>query len=180
MRDQHLTAIDNKIARIRTYKTIGIMIAVTLLIVSLILIFSTLNTVLMMQTDTLNKLNDFSMEVDEVRESIDTMQENRYTGQIESLGTFEITHYCSCEKCCGKSDGICKNGEEAIPDYTIATDPNIIPTGTIVMIDEKEYKAMDTGEAIKGNKVDIYVDNHQEAVSRGKFKREVRVIAKCD
>jgi hypothetical protein len=65
MSDIHIQAIDRKIQRIRTYKTIGIMIAVTLLIVSLILIFSTLNTLLMMQTDTLNKLNDVSMELDE-------------------------------------------------------------------------------------------------------------------
>lgn len=83
MRDIHIQAIDRKIQRIRTYRLIGQIIAVTLLIVSLILIFSTLNTLLMMSTDTLNKLNDVSMELDEL--SIDPAEENRSTGQIEAL-----------------------------------------------------------------------------------------------
>ena len=56
---------------------------------------------------------------------------------------------------------------------TIAVDPEVIPYGTKVLIDGHTYIAEDTGGAIKGNKIDIFVDSHQEAVNRGRIKREV-------
>ena len=39
---------------------------------------------------------------------------------------------------------------------TIAVDPSIIPYGSTVLIDGKEYLAQDCGGAIKGNKIDIF------------------------
>lgn len=42
---------------------------------------------------------------------------------------------------------------------TIAVDPTIIPYGSIVLINGNEYVAQDCGGAIKGNKIDIFVDN---------------------
>lgn len=87
---------------------------------------------------------------------------------------FTITHYCGCSVCCGKwSSGSedtaygCK-GDKLTPYYSIATDPNVIPYGTIVH-DQRgnEYKAVDTGSAIKGNKIDLFVGDHQEALNLG-------------
>jgi 3D (Asp-Asp-Asp) domain-containing protein len=160
--------------RTRTFDIIAVMLIFTAIIVSLILIFSTLNTLLMMSTDTLNKLNDVSMELDEL--SIDTMQENRSTGQIEALGTFTVTHYCSCPKCCGEwSDGITATGTHAAEGRTIAVDPSVIPLGTEVEIDGVgTFIAEDVGGAIKGNKIDIFCESHETAIQRGKFEREVR------
>ena len=79
MRDAHLKSIDEKIRRIRFYKLIGKMLLWTAVIVLLISIFGNLNQIMMMSTDTLNKQNDLSMEVDELRQSIDGMQENGST-----------------------------------------------------------------------------------------------------
>ena len=91
-----------------------------------------------------------------------------------SLGEFEITHYCTCPKCCGKwSDGITASGTVATENRTIATDPNVIPTGTEVLIDGQVFIAEDTGSAITGNRIDIFVASHDEAVNRGRITRIV-------
>lgn len=90
-----------------------------------------------------------------------------------SLGMFTITHYCPCEICCGKTDGITKTGTIATENRTIAVDPTIIPLGTEVEIDGQRYVAEDTGGAINNNKIDIFVATHEEAITRGKIEREV-------
>ena len=46
-----------------------------------------------------------------------------------------LTAYCSCEKCCGKSDGITASGTIATPGRTVAVDTTNIPYGTTVEID---------------------------------------------
>ena len=47
---------------------------------------------------------------------------------------------------------------------TIAVDPKVIPYGTKVYIPEfgKTFIANDTGGAIKGNKIDIFMNNRKE------------------
>lgn len=44
---------------------------------------------------------------------------------------------------------------------TIAVDPNVIPYGTKVLIDGNVYVAEDCGSAVKGNIVDIYVEDEK-------------------
>ena len=94
-------------------------------------------------------------------------------GANTRYGVFEITHYCKCTRCCGKNDGITATGTQATAGRTIAVDPKVIPLGTEVIIDGQSYIAEDTGGAIKGNKIDIYVDSHSEAIQRGRITREV-------
>ena len=89
------------------------------------------------------------------------------TRQVELLGTFKLTAYCACEKCCGKSDGITATGTKATANRTIAVDKTIIPYGTIVIINGNEYVAEDTGGAVKGNIIDIFFDDHEEALNFG-------------
>ena len=89
------------------------------------------------------------------------------TSQVKLLGTFKLTAYCACEKCCGKSDGITATGTKATANRTIAVDKTIIPYGTIVIINGNEYVAEDTGGAIKGNIIDIFFDDHKEALNFG-------------
>lgn len=90
-----------------------------------------------------------------------------------SLGMFETTAYCPCVSCCGKSDGITATGTKATAGRTIAVDPNIIPYGTEVIICGNTYIAEDCGGAIKGNRIDIYFDSHQEAIMYGRQTVEV-------
>ena len=93
------------------------------------------------------------------------------------LGKFKITVYCACRKCCGKyadNRPVDKNGNPIvygahgrvlIPQYSIATDPKVIPSGKEVVIDGRVYRADDTGGAVKGNVIDIYCGtDHAEAL----------------
>jgi len=95
-------------------------------------------------------------------------QDPRKTGQI-----FEATAYCSCVKCCGKSDGITKSGVK-VHQGTLAVDPRVIPFGTKVYIEGMGwYIAEDTGN-FSGRRIDIYMESHEEALEFG--RRKVKVI----
>lgn len=89
-------------------------------------------------------------------------------------GTFEITAYCACTKCCGPTGtGTTATGTKVTPNRTIAVDPRVIPLGSKVKIEGRGdvvYVAEDTGGAIKGNKLDIYFETHQEALNFGRQK----------
>lgn len=103
---------------------------------------------------------------------------------------FEITAYCPCEKCCGiwaKNREKDENGNDivytasgaiATPKQTIAVDPDVIPYGSEVIINGNTYIAQDCGSEIKGNRIDIYCSNHEEAAEFGKQYLEVFVIEK--
>lgn len=101
--------------------------------------------------------------------------------ELLELGTFKITHYCPCSKCCGKwADGITATGTKATQGRTIAVDPDVIPYGTEVMVvyedgSEAVYIAEDCGGAIQGNRIDIYMDSHEAALIGGIKSAEVFV-----
>lgn len=92
------------------------------------------------------------------------------------LGKFEITAYCHCAKCCGKSDGITASGTKTTADRTIAVDPRIIPLGSKILIDGKIYVAEDVGGGIKGNHIDIYFPSHQAALNFGRQYKDVNLV----
>jgi len=94
--------------------------------------------------------------------------EERKTVQI-----FEATAYCSCVKCCGKSDGITASGVKVHPG-TLAVDPKVIPFGTKVYIEGMGwFIAEDTGN-FSGKRIDIYMETHEEALQFG--RRKVKVV----
>ena len=94
-------------------------------------------------------------------------------------GTFRITAYCSCEKCCGKwasvnGGGITASGTKVKEGRTIAVCKSQIPFGTEVYIEGMgTYIAEDTGSAIKENCIDVYFDSHEEAWNFGVKKLNV-------
>ena len=90
-----------------------------------------------------------------------------------SLGEFKLTAYCACIKCCGKSDGITASGTQATAWRTIAVDPKLIPYGTEVKINDHIYIAEDCGGKIKNNRIDIFFDDHKEALNFGVQYSEV-------
>ena len=89
---------------------------------------------------------------------------------------YVITAYCHCVKCCGKSDGITASGEKAVEGVTVAADTNILPFGTKVIIDGNTYIVQDRGGAIKGNRIDLYFDSHQEALNFGRQTKQVTIL----
>lgn len=99
-----------------------------------------------------------------------------------SLGEFKLTAYCSCSICCGiwdydRPNGIVYGaiGEELKEGYSIAVDPDVIPYRSEVIIDGSTYKAQDCGGAIKGNRIDVYFEDHNDALEFGVQYKEVFV-----
>jgi 3D (Asp-Asp-Asp) domain-containing protein len=118
------------------------------------------------QTDTLNTLMYHRISTEpELNEIVEP--------ELVSLGQFKITHYCSCSKCCGNSNGITATGTVATAGRTIGVDPNVIPLGSTVYINGQAFVAEDTGGGIKGNRIDMFVDSHQEAIEKGVYTAEV-------
>ncbi|WP_246316570.1 G5 and 3D domain-containing protein [Planococcus glaciei] len=59
----------------------------------------------------------------------------------------------------------------------IAVDPNVIPLGSKVYVEGYGYAvAGDTGGAIKGNKIDLFVANHSDAIAFGRKQVKVTVL----
>jgi len=91
--------------------------------------------------------------------------------------TYIATAYCPCEKCCGKEDGITASGVKAREGITIAADWDVMPEGTIVEIEGIGYRIVqDTGSAIKGHRIDIYFEVHEDALDFGVQEVRVRVV----
>ena len=88
-----------------------------------------------------------------------------------------ITAYCPCVKCCGKSNGITASGVKAKQGVTVAADTNKLPFGTKIYIDGiGERVVQDRGGAIKGNKIDLFFNDHQSALNFGKQTKQVTII----
>lgn len=102
--------------------------------------------------------------------------------EMEYAGTFTLTAYCNCRKCCGKwAGGPTASGLMPEAGRTIAVDPDVIPLGTKVYIEGFGYfTAEDTGSAINGNRIDVYMGSHNEARNfangAGSCKAEVYII----
>lgn len=81
----------------------------------------------------------------------------------------DATAYDACVLCCGKTDGITRTGTKARAGRTIAVDPSVIPLGSKIYIPELGlvFTAEDTGGKIKGNRIDIYMETHEEATEFG-------------
>ena len=59
----------------------------------------------------------------------------------------------------------------------IAVDPNVIPLGSKVYVEGYGYAvAGDTGGAIKGNKIDLFVANHSDAIAFGRKQVKVTIL----
>lgn len=89
---------------------------------------------------------------------------------------FEATYYTKDEP--GMDGrGITKMGTTVEAGHTIAVDPDIIPLGTRVYIEGIGYRvAEDTGGAIKGKHIDIYVDSEKEFPDAGRIKTRIRIV----
>ena len=113
------------------------------------------------------------MTDEEVQEDFENYYiEQELLAKANKIEDVKVTHYCCCVKCCGKDDGITYSGVKATPGVTVAVDTSIIPLGSDVLVDYGDgvinyYRADDTGSAIKGNKLDLCVGSHQEAINLG-------------
>ncbi|MBP7583240.1 MAG: 3D domain-containing protein [Spirochaetes bacterium] len=108
----------------------------------------------------------------------------------------DITAYCPgscCNSATVSENGITRSvdwsGRIAAGDFTMeellakgigvaAVDPAVIPYGSIIEYGGSWYIALDTGSAIRGNRIDLLLPEHAETVSFGRRNGEmVRVLA---
>ena len=87
--------------------------------------------------------------------------------------TMEATAYCG--------DGVTASGSATVRNpngySTIAVDPRVIPLGTKVYVDGYGYAlACDTGGAIKGNIIDLFVNSEAEAENWGRRSVTVYIL----
>lgn len=100
-----------------------------------------------------------------------------YESVLIDIGEYTLTAYCPNACCCGEyANGYTATGTKAVEGKTIAVDPSVIPYGSRVMINGREYIAEDCGGAINGRHIDVYFDTHEAAVSFGVQTAEVYLI----
>lgn len=111
--------------------------------------------------------------------------------------TMIVTAYCPCKECCdwkrtwlgkpifaagrkrggGKVVGITASGAKARRG-TIAADPKI-PFGTRMYVPGYgEGAVLDRGEAIRGDRIDLYFQSHQRALAWGRQELNVKMWLK--
>ena len=94
-----------------------------------------------------------------------------------------VTAYCPCPKCCGRySDGVTACGHKICPgDFFVAADRKY-PFGTEMIIpgykNGEAVKVLDRGGVIRGNRLDVFFDSHQEALKWGVRNLDVKVRCK--
>jgi len=91
------------------------------------------------------------------------------------LGTYRVTAYCPCARCCGKSDGITADGTYA-PGCLglIVAAPKGILFGTLLQIEGVGVATVhDRGGAISGSRLELFFATHKEALQWGVQERKV-------
>ena len=88
---------------------------------------------------------------------------------------YKITAYCPCAKCCGKTNGRTASGTTATAGRTVAASSKFA-FGTKLNIGGHVYTVEDRGGAINGNKIDIFVNTHAEALQWGVRYLSVSVV----
>ena len=88
------------------------------------------------------------------------------TSTVINGQTYKITAYCSCSKCCGKTTGRTASGTKATAGRTVAASSKFA-FGTKLNIGGHIYTVEDRGGAINGNRIDIYVNSHSQALQWG-------------
>ena len=114
----------------------------------------------------------------QVQKNITSRAANNTVTNATHTGTtkiFKVTAYCSCARCCGKTTGRTASGTKATAGHTVAASGQF-SFGTKLMINGQEYTVEDRGGAIQGNRIDIYMNSHVEAVAWGVKYLPVQVV----
>ena len=121
-----------------------------------------------------------SLEViDQMNQKVsEDFEEEIETGEItvESLGEYRATHYCTCTKCTNGS-GVTASGTIPVQGRTCAMEG--VPIGTKVLVAETgEILTVEDrfGDSSKTHCIDIYVEDHDEALRRGTFRSEIYIL----
>jgi len=83
---------------------------------------------------------------------------------MTDLGEFEVTHYA-------ETGNRTKSGTWPAVGRTVAVDPDVIPLGSVLYVENYGVcVAEDIGGAVKNRVLDIYVGSKEEAIQLGRIK----------
>lgn len=122
------------------------------------------------------KGNTQTKELTNNPKEISMIQNNKSIGIKTRAGNKRITKMAGRPMQVGATayygDTITSTGTRPIVGKTIAVDPKVIPYGTKVYIPEfnKVFIAEDCGSAIKGNRIDIFMQDYKTCINWG-FKQ---------
>ena len=113
-----------------------------------------------------------------LKATVDTS--NSEAGDQWQTVQMRVTAYCPCPKCCGNySDGITACGHKIRQgDFFVAAD-KMYPFGTEIIIpgykSSEAVKVLDRGGVIRGNRLDVFFNSHQEALKWGVRYLDVKI-----
>lgn len=129
-----------------------------------------------LQDELVKEREEHKKEIDRMKKKYKPPSRSRQVGNRVLLGTFEATAYTDNRKSQGKWLGQTATGVKPRVGI-IAVDPNVIPLGTKLYVEGYgNCIAGDTGGAIKGNRVDLFLNSESECKAYGRkhikvFKR---------
>ena len=107
--------------------------------------------------------------IDSMRKELNELEDFLEQWEVLSVEATAYSHGC------GNGDGYTATMTRPVEGRTIAVDPDIIPLGSEVYVEGWGWMiAEDTGGAIKGEIIDIFVDDVRDAWDWG--RQEVRVL----
>ena len=91
-----------------------------------------------------------------------------HTGQARRV---TITAYCPCRQCCGQySDGLTASGYRIRPGDRFVAGPPGLQFGTLVAVPGYGLvPVLDRGGSIRGDRLDVFFDSHEEALAWGRW-----------
>jgi len=109
--------------------------------------------------------------------SVDVVSRNQPAHCIFIEKEFTVTAYCPCKLCCGKwADGYTSSGLKIQLGMKFVAAPKEYPFGTIMEIPSYgKISVEDRGGVIKGNKLDVFFDTHEEALQWGVQYLKVKI-----
>lgn len=129
-------------------------------------VFNT-NTEEILQDNSENEDSSIIIESNKLVKTTKKKKKKKKQKEYKSIGTFKVTGYCKCSRCCGKSTGITASGTTAKAGRTIAADTSRFAFGSKMVINGHTYTVEDRGGAINGNRIDIFFSSHSEALQWG-------------
>jgi len=121
-----------------------------------------------------NEGNSMTYDISDQPIGPPTAEEHLVKMGSNSPDTFIVTAYLAIDEYENRFHGITFSGTPAKPYHTVAVDPSVIPLGAWLYIEGLGWwKAEDTGNLIRGNRLDICLPTRSETQRWGVRKRRV-------
>ena len=112
---------------------------------------------------------------------MNTTSSNTYSDyKVGQIISGKYTHYCACEICCGKSNGITASGKKVQNGmenpYYIAC--NWLPLGSVIEVNGTAYTVVDRGGNLSGQgRIDIFTpEGHDAAIKSGTGSCTIKIV----